>query len=143
MYYHVEVYRQTYKTQKEKNQLDHIKSVPDQLPSLHWPVSTPQSPLATHQSKSDIQDIRNGIHDQTDTSTIILIRYVRRLQAAADTLILIPGAIKEPTFRTAIGRRSFRHVAFKTWNSLPETTTTIDTLESFRRQMKTILFRQS
>ena len=36
-------------------------------------------PLATHQSKSDIQDCHNGIWDQTDTSTIVLIGYDRRI----------------------------------------------------------------
>ena len=43
------------------------------------------APLATHQSKSDIQD-------QTDTSTIVRIGYDRRKQAAAVSSIHFPAA---------------------------------------------------
>ena len=61
----------------------------------------------------------------------------RTLQSSSQLLL------KETTFQTASGCCQLRYVATKTWNSLPETTRTIDALESFRRQMKTILFRRS
>ena len=51
--------------------------------------------------------------------------------------------LKERTFQTVTDCRSFRYVAVKTWISLPETSITIDTIESFRRQMKAMSFRQS
>ena len=49
----------------------------------------------------------------------------------------------EPTFRTATGRRTWRYVDAKTWNRLPETRKKRDIIGSFKRQMKTMLFRQS
>ena len=45
-------------------------------------------------------------------------------------------------FQTVTGHHSLRYKAAMTWNSLPETTRMIDTLESIRHQMKTMLFRQ-
>ena len=51
--------------------------------------------------------------------------------------------LMEPTFQIVTGRRSFRYVAAKTWNSLPETSKTIGTLESFRLRWKRVLLRYS
>ena len=48
------------------------------------------APLATHQSKSDIQHLHNGIQDKTETTTIILTGNDRRIQVAVDTSIVIP-----------------------------------------------------
>ena len=42
--------------------------------------------------KVDIQDHHNGIEDQMNTSTIVLIRYDQRIQATVNALILIKAA---------------------------------------------------
>ena len=51
--------------------------------------------------------------------------------------------LTEPSYRTNIGRRSFRYVAAKTWNNLPDDIKTDDSLGLFRKGLKPFLFRQS
>ena len=51
--------------------------------------------------------------------------------------------LAEPSFRTNIGRRSFRYVAAKTWNNLPDDFKTFESLSLFRKGLKTFLFSQS
>ena len=41
--------------------------------------------------------------------------------------------LAEPSFRTNIGHRSFRYVAAKTWNNLPDDIETVDSLSLFRK----------
>ena len=61
----------------------------------------------------------------------------RTLRSSTKTLLV------EPSFRTNIGRRSFRYVAAKTWNNLPYDIKTVDSLSLFRKGLKTFLFKQS
>ena len=61
----------------------------------------------------------------------------RTLRSSAKSLLA------EPSFRTNIGRRSFRYVAAETWNNLPDDIKTVDSLSLLRKGLKTFLFRQS
>ena len=61
----------------------------------------------------------------------------RTLPSSTKTLLA------ESSFRTNIGRRSFRHVAVKTWNNLPDDIKTVYSLGLFRKVLKTFSFRQS
>ena len=61
----------------------------------------------------------------------------RTMRSSTKTLLA------EPSLRINIGRISFRYVAAKTWNNLPEDIKTVDRLSLFRKGLTTFLFRQS
>ena len=44
--------------------------------------------------------------------------------------------------RTTGGRRCFHYTAARTWNNLPETVRSIETLGLFKKQLKKHLFEQ-
>ena len=90
-------------------------------------------PLLTQlHSKSGIQDrYANSLHNQTDKATAVLRGYDPRYEPHRILLSTSQVLLKKPTFKIAIGCRSSRYVAAKTWNRLPETPyMTINTLES-------------
>jgi len=51
--------------------------------------------------------------------------------------------IVRPTFRSSIGDRSFPVAAARTWNSLPPSVTASQSLQTFRKRLKTELFQRS
>ena len=57
-----------------------------------------------------------------------------------DTLIEV---IVRPSRRVTVGDRSFATAGPRIWNTLPRDVTTATSLLSFRRKLKTHLFRQS
>ena len=60
-------------------------------------------------------------------------RPARTLRSSSMTLF------EEPPKRTSTGRRHcFRYTVTKTWDNLPETVPSIETLSTFRRQLKNI-----
>jgi len=62
----------------------------------------------------------------------------RRLRSASTDRLVVP-----PFKLSTIGSRTFNAAAARTWNSLPEDVTTSPTLPTFRKRLKTHLFRQS
>ena len=61
-----------------------------------------------------------------------------RLRSASSSTVLIPS-----TCRSTLGDRVFPVAAAKAWNSLPDHVRDATSLLTFRRQLKTVLFRQS
>ena len=110
---------------------DHITPV---LAQLHW---LPVKARVIFKIATMVFKIRRT-HQPSYLAEMIEEHKPQRSLRSSSQLLL-----KEPTYRTVTSRRSFRYVAAKTWNSLPEAIRTIDTLEPFRRHVKTFLFRQS
>ena len=61
----------------------------------------------------------------------------RQLRSSFKTLLV------EPFFRLKMGWRSFRYVGPVTWNNIPEDIRTIETLGSFKKHLKSFLFKRS
>ena len=60
----------------------------------------------------------------------------RRLRSADVSTLSVPA-----TRRSTLGDRAFPVAAARTWNSLPSATRLAPSLDAFRRQLKTFLFR--
>ena len=110
---------------------DHITPV---LAQLHW---LPVKARVIFKIATMVFKIRRT-HQPSYLAEMMEEHKPQRLLRSLSQLLL-----KELTYRTVTSRRSFRYVAAKTWNSLPESIRTIDTLEPFKRHVKTFLFRQS
>ena len=62
----------------------------------------------------------------------------RRLRSASSAALII-----RPTLRSSIGDRSFPVAAARTWNSLPPSVTASQSVQTFRKRLKTELFQRS
>jgi len=62
----------------------------------------------------------------------------QRLRSADSSTVLIPS-----TYRSTLGDRAFPVAAAKAWNSLPDHARDATSLLAFRRELKTVVFRQS
>ena len=62
----------------------------------------------------------------------------RRLRSASSAALIV-----QPTLRSSIGDRSFPVAAARTWNSLPPSVTASQSLQTFRKRLKTELFQRS
>ena len=62
---------------------------------------------------------------------------VRQTRSTEKDLLVVP------TMRTKIGSRAFIHVAPSVWNSLPEDLKEKDSINSFKRGLKTNFFRSA
>ena len=62
----------------------------------------------------------------------------RRLRSASSAALIV-----RPTLRSSIGDRSFPFAAARTWNSLPPSVTASQSLQTFRKRLKTELFQRS
>ena len=62
----------------------------------------------------------------------------QRLRSSSTSTFVVP-----PTRLSTAGDRAFSVAAARTWNSLPASLTTLSSLASFRRQLKTELFVRS
>ena len=62
----------------------------------------------------------------------------QRLRSSSTSTLVVP-----PTRISTAGDRAFPVAAARTWNSLPTSLTTLSSLASFRRQLKTELFVRS
>ena len=61
-----------------------------------------------------------------------------RLRSASSATLIV-----RPTLRSSIGDRSFAVAAARTWNSLPPSVTASQSLQTFRKRLKTELFQRS
>ena len=110
---------------------DHIIPV---LADLHW---LPVRALITFKICTLVYKVRVT---QQPTYLAYLIcdnTPARSLRSTSQRLLV------EPPTRTVMGRRSFRYIAAKTWNNLPENLKTLNSLVSFRNGLKTFLFKLS
>ena len=62
----------------------------------------------------------------------------RRLRPAATSTLIAPS-----TRRSTLGDRAFPVAAARAWNALPSSTRAQTSLQSFRRDLKTALFKAS
>ena len=76
--------------------------------------------------------LAEGIHRITDNPTR------KRLRSADTTTLLVP-----PSRRSTLGDRSFFVAAQRAWNALPGALRSATSLSTFRRDLKTALFRRS
>ena len=104
------------------------------------------APPSTHQSKNYIQDRHNYVFKirRTPSSSSDMIKEYkpqRKLRSSSRLLL------KEPTFQTVTGRRSFRYVAAKTWNKQSSGNNNVDRHSNHlgvrRKLCYQWLFRQS
>ena len=73
---------------------------------------------------------------QTTDNTVITAR--QRLRSSSSSTLVVP-----PTRLSTAGDRAFPVAAARTWNSLSRSLTSVTSLASFRRQLKTELFVRS
>lgn len=111
---------------------DHISPV---LKSLHWlPVKERidfKILLLTHKAL-------NGKAPEYLSEKLISYAPSRNLRSKDKQLLVVPR-VNLKTF----GDRTFYHVAPKLWNTLPLDLRNVTSTDSFKRQLKTILFRQA
>ena len=99
---------------------DHITSV---LADLHW---LPVRARITFKIFTLVYKVR--VTQQPTYLADLICDYTpaRSLRPTSQRLLV------EPPTRTVMGRRSFRYIAAKTWNNLPENLKTLNSLVSFR-----------
>ena len=73
-----------------------------------------------------------------DTRLTSGIEACRRLRSSSASIMTVP-----PVMRTTLGGRAFPVAAARAWNSLPPGVRTAGSLQSFRKNLKTHLFRFS
>ena len=107
----------------------HIKPV---LKSLHW------LPVASRIDFKILLLVYKSLHNQAPSYIRdMLVRYIpgRPLRSAGTELLKVPDA------RTVrYGMAAFSVYAPRLWNTLPESLRVAETLETFKRNLKTYLF---
>jgi len=79
--------------------------------------------------------------DRCDTKVGLQISYVLMLTVLFSfKFYFYNRLLEQPRVSTEFGKRSFRYLSPKTWNSLPLTLRLVPTFDTFERHLKTYLF---
>ena len=76
--------------------------------------------------------LAESLHRTSDVDTR------RRLRSADSAMLVVPS-----TRRSTLGDRAFPVASARAWNSLPSSVRNAPSLTTFRRELKTVLFRSS
>ena len=106
---------------------DHISPV---LADVHW---LPIRARITYKTATLVFKIREVKQPMYLAELIEDYKPVRELRSTSRLLL------KEPCIKTTIRRRSFHFAAAKIWNSLPDHIISVNSLETFKKHLKTHL----
>lgn len=109
---------------------EHISPV---LKQLHW---LPITQRIQYKIALLIFKCLNDLAPEYLASLITIKENTRQLRSSSKNLLVIPK-----TRTVSFGDRSFMFAAATLWNTLPEQTKTTDSLSTFKRELKTHLFR--
>ena len=101
------------------------------LAELHW---LPVRARITFKISTIVFKLQQNRHPSYLAELIQEHDSTRRLRSATQSLLI------ESDYRLKIGQRSFRCVATNTWNNLPDSLKLVNTLETFRKQLKSYLY---
>ena len=112
---------------------DHITPI---LNDLHW---LPVKKRIDYKVLSLAYSCLKGNAPEYLKETIPQYIPTRKLRSGSQVNIVIPSV--DVTNKLCRGGRSFQNAAYKLWNSLPADLKEAETVQSFRRKLKTYLFK--